>query len=110
MNTDLTFVTNEKNQNLKDRFEVLIKDTKFFDCLVGFFYTSGFYAIYKSLEATDKIRILIGISTSRQTYDLLNKAVTDLSAVPTAQAGKQQEFQFSHAETKSTKFNGAITL
>jgi len=100
MNTDLTFVTNEKNQNLKDRFEVLIKDTKFFDCLVGFFYTSGFYAIYKSLEATDKIRILIGISTSRQTYDLLNKAVTDLSAVPTAQAGKQQEFQFSHAETK----------
>ena len=47
MNTDLTFVTNEKNQNLKERFEVLIKDTKFFDCLVGFFYTSGFYAITK---------------------------------------------------------------
>lgn len=36
MNTDLTFITNEKNQNLKGRFEVLIKDTKFFDCLVGF--------------------------------------------------------------------------
>jgi len=35
MNTDLTFIINEKNQNLKDRFEVLIKDTKFFDCLVG---------------------------------------------------------------------------
>ena len=77
MNTDLTFITNEKNQNLKERFEVLIKDTKLFDCLVGFFYTSGFYAIYKSLERTERIRILIGISTSRQTIDLLQKAAKE---------------------------------
>lgn len=27
MNTDLIFIINEKNQNLKERFEVLIKDT-----------------------------------------------------------------------------------
>src|SRR3989338_2029954 len=106
MNTDLTFITNEKNQNLKERFEVLIKDTKFFDCLVGFFYTSGFYAIYKSLEATEKIRVLIGISTSRQTYDLLNRAVTDLSAC-NAHAEKQQALQFSHAETKQ-EFQGLV--
>jgi len=86
MNTDLTFITNENNQNLKERFEVLIKDTKFFDCLAGFFYTSGFYVIYKSLEKTEKIRILIGISTSRQTFDLL---------------------QFSHAETKQ-EFQGLV--
>src|SRR3989338_6767040 len=106
MSSDLTFITNEKDQNLKDRFEVLIKDTKFFDCLVGFFYTSGFYAIYKSLEATEKIRVLIGISTSRQTYDLLNRAVTDLSAC-NAQAEKQQALQFSHAETKQ-EFQGLV--
>jgi hypothetical protein len=68
MSTDLTFITNEKDQNLKERFEVLIKDTKLFDCLVGYFYTSGFHAIYKSLDKTERIRILIGISTSRQTY------------------------------------------
>lgn len=86
--TDLTFITNEANQNLKERFEVLIKDTKFFDCLVGFFYTSGFHAIYKSLEGTEKIRILIGISTSRQTFDLLS-------------------FQFSHAEAKQ-EFQGLV--
>jgi len=42
MNTDLSFITNEKNQNLKDRFEVLIKDTSFFECLVGYFYTNIF--------------------------------------------------------------------
>jgi len=90
VNTDLSFITNEENKRLKDRFEVLIKDTSFFDCLVGYFYTSGFHALYKSLEKTEKIRILIGISTNRQTYDLLvntNKP-------------RQQVIEFSHAETK----------
>jgi hypothetical protein len=71
MSSDLTFITNENNQNLKERFEDLIKDTRFFDCLVGYFYTSGFYAIYKSLEKTEKIRILIGIGTNRQVIEAL---------------------------------------
>jgi len=43
MNTDLSFITNDKKQNLKERFEVIIKDTSFFDCLVGYFYSSGDY-------------------------------------------------------------------
>jgi superfamily II DNA/RNA helicase len=90
MTTDLSFITNEKNKSLKDRFEVLIKDTAFFDCLVGYFYTSGFHALYRALEKTEKIRILIGISTNRQTYDLLDKAGKQ----------KQQVIEFSHAETK----------
>lgn len=89
-NIDLTFITNEGGQNLKQRFEVLIKDTKLFDCLVGYFYTSGFYSIYKSLESTEKIRILIGINTSRQTYDLLKAATT----------GNQQNLRFSHYEAR----------
>ena len=93
MNIDLTFITNEKNQTLKQRFEVLIKDTRFFDCLVGYFYTSGFHAIYKSLEKTEKIKILIGISTNKHTYDLLKK--------------NQQEIQFSHAEVKQ-KIEGLL--
>jgi superfamily II DNA or RNA helicase len=90
MNTDLTFITNEENQTLKERFEVLIKDSRFFDCLVGYFYTSGFHAIYKSLEETEKVRILIGIGTSKQVFDLLH----------TDPMEKQQELQFSHAEAK----------
>jgi hypothetical protein len=36
MSTDLTFITNEENRNLLERFRVLIKDTRFFDYLVGF--------------------------------------------------------------------------
>jgi superfamily II DNA/RNA helicase/HKD family nuclease len=86
-NSDLTFITNEKGQNLLERFKVLIKDTEFFDVLVGYFYTSGFYALYKSLEKTKKIRILIGISTSKRTIELIEQV-------------KQSELQFSHAETK----------
>jgi len=73
MTTDLTFITNEEGKSLKDRFNILVKDTRFFDVLVGYFYTSGFYAIYPQLEKTEKIRILIGISTNQQTYDLLQK-------------------------------------
>lgn len=82
--TDLTFITNEPGKTLKDRFEQLIKDSKFFDCLVAYFYISGFHLIYKSLENTEKIRILIGIGTSRKTYDLIRAA----------------QKQFSHFETK----------
>jgi superfamily II DNA/RNA helicase/HKD family nuclease len=85
--SDLTFITNEEGQNLLERFRVLIKDTEFFDVLVGYFYTSGFHALYKSLEKTQKIRILIGISTNRETFELI-------------QQSRQSELQFSHAETK----------
>ena len=85
--SDLTFITNEKGQNLLERFKVLIKDTEFFDVLVGYFYTSGFHALYKALEKTKKIRVLIGINTNRQTLNLIERA-------------RQQEFRFSHAETK----------
>jgi len=88
--TDITFITNEGEQSLRDRFRVLIKDTRFFDALVGFFYTSGFYALYKSLEKTERIRILIGISTSKQTFNLIQAA----------QSTVQGAFEFSHAETK----------
>ena len=90
MSSDLTFITNEKGQNLKQRFEVLIRDTKLFDCLVGYFYASGFHAVYKSLEKTEKIRILIGISTNPDTYNLMQQA----------QPVAQSALQFSSAETK----------
>jgi len=78
MTTDLTFITNENGQSLKDRFNVLIKDSRFFDVLSGYFYTSGFYAIYKSLENTEKIRILVGISTDQKAFDLFTTAKEEI--------------------------------
>src|SRR3990167_8347601 len=98
MNYDLTFINNEDSQNLKKRFEVLIKDTKFFDCLVGYFYTSGFHAIYKSLENTEKIRILIGISTNKQAIELIQKA----------NGNHQSILPYSHAEVKE-QFEQSVT-
>tara|TARA_Y100000389_G_scaffold203331_1_gene251429 strand:+ start:1065 stop:4241 length:3177 start_codon:yes stop_codon:yes gene_type:complete len=65
---DQTFITNQDGVTLKKRFSALIKDTRLFDALVGYFYTSGFKAIYPSLKVTEKIRILIGISTNYETF------------------------------------------
>ena len=36
--TDQTFITNENGQTLQARFASLIKYTKFFDVLSGYFY------------------------------------------------------------------------
>jgi superfamily II DNA or RNA helicase len=70
--TDLTFITNQDGQSLLERFKVLIKDAEFFDCLVGYFYTSGFYKLYEPLKNTKNIRILIGIGTDQQTHDFIS--------------------------------------
>ncbi len=89
MSSDLTFITNEGERSLGNRFQTLLKGhTRFFDCLVGYFYVSGFFKIHSSLEATEKIRILIGISTNKSSHDLMGQA-------------KQEELNlFSHAEAK----------
>ena len=71
---DLTFIINEPGKTLKDRFEQLIKDCREFDCIVGYFYLSGFYLLYKALEKTEKIRILIGVGTTQEIYKLLQNS------------------------------------
>ncbi|MBZ4672932.1 MAG: helicase [Deferribacteraceae bacterium] len=85
---DLTFISNEEGKTLKDRFGQLIRDSKFFDCLVAYFYISGFHALYKSLEQTERIRIIIGIGTNKQTYQLIKDAEITPSPL------------YSHSETK----------
>jgi hypothetical protein len=88
MTTDLTFITNEADKSLLDRFKVLLGgNTRFFDCLVGYFYASGFYQLIEHFEATERVRILIGISTNPETFNALESA-------------RQSEFKFSHSETK----------
>jgi len=89
--TDLTFFTNESNQTLLDRFKVTVEqNTRFFDVLVGFFKTSGFFKLYESLEKTEKIRILVGISLNRYAYELIQKAEQE----------KQLSLRLSHSEAK----------
>lgn len=89
--TDLTFFTNESDKTLLDRFKVTIEqNTRFFDVLVGFFKTSGFFKLYESLEKTEKIRILAGISINRYAYELIKKAEQE----------KQLSLRLSHSEAK----------
>jgi hypothetical protein len=98
MITDLTFFTNEKGATLLDRFKVTLENnTKFFDVLVGYFRTSGFFRLYKSLEKVEKIRILVGINVNGQTQELLTKA-----------RSSQLTIKFSHKETKDT-FSDEVT-
>jgi len=89
MSTDLTFITNEKGRSLADRFSVLLgNNTRAFDCLVGYFYLSGFRRLADPLKPTEKVRILIGLSTDQPTFELLGQA-------------KEQMLELrSHAEAK----------
>ena len=73
--SDLTFITNEQGKHLADRFAVLLgTDTRFFDCLVGYFFVSGFHRLCHALTKTEKIRILIGIKTDRVIHGLIQTA------------------------------------
>ncbi len=73
--SDLTFITNEQGKHLADRFAVLLgEDTRFFDCLVGYFFVSGFHRLRHALTKTEKIRILIGIKTDRVIHGLIETA------------------------------------
>lgn len=70
-NTDLTFFTNEPGQSLLGRFKATLKDTKFFDVLVGYFRASGFYQLYESLEDVEKIRIYFELlNTNKAKFQL----------------------------------------
>ncbi len=90
MSSDLTFITNEPGKQLRNRFGVLLgEDTRFFDCLVGYFFISGFHKLHPALAKTEKIRILIGITTDRVTYELIQTA-----------KGQQQFVLESHAKVR----------
>ena len=90
MHNDLTFFTNEPGRTLLDRFIISLENnTQFFDVLVGYFRTSGFYKVYNSLENVEKIRILVGISADNQVIELIDSARTE-----------QLELQFSSKEIK----------
>ena len=70
--SDLTFITNEPGGTLRQRFaDLLAADTSRFDCLVGYFFISGFHRLYPSLEKVEKIRILVGLRTDRSVWELI---------------------------------------
>lgn len=73
--SDLTFLTNQPGQSLLDRLATILKeDTRLFDCLVGYFYISGFFNLAPHLEKVEKVRILVGLRTDAGALQLLQAA------------------------------------
>ena len=68
------FLTNQGDNTLGKRLETILPDTHDFDCLVGYFFISGFFRIYQALEPVQKIRILIGLKNEQVVHGLLQIA------------------------------------
>ena len=68
------FLTNQGENTLSKRLETILPLTKDFDCLVGYFFISGFFRLYPALESVSKIRILIGLKNEQVVHGLIKIA------------------------------------
>ncbi len=68
------FLTNQGENTLSRRLETILPKTRGFDCLVGYFFISGFFRLYPVLESVEKIRILIGLKNEQVVHGLLQIA------------------------------------
>lgn len=105
MRNDLTFFTNEEGRTLLDRFNSILKtNTQYFDILVGYFRTSGFYNLYKAMGNIEKIRILAGLNVDSNTIEIINLAESQIAfGQPSAKEAKATftsniENEFSKSE------------
>lgn len=80
MHNDFTFFTNEPDRDLYSRFsKILNSNTQFFDVLVGYFRTSGFFKLYPAMESVEKIRVLVGLNVDRYTVKIIDQANEELA-------------------------------
>lgn len=91
MHNDLTFFTNEPERDLYSRFSTILKsNTQFFDILVGYFRTSGFFKMREAMEKVEKIRILVGLNVDKYTVKIIDKANMELKyEAPTTKQAKE---------------------
>ena len=80
VHNDLTFFTNEPERDLYSRFSKILKsNTQFFDILVGYFRTSGFFKMYEAMADVEKIRILVGLNVDKYTVKIIDKANNEIA-------------------------------
>ena len=91
--TDLTFFTNEPGQTLLDRFKATLKDTRFFDVLVGYFRSSGFYQLYQAIQPVEKTRILVGLGIDETSYATIHQYHTQTVIDFESHSNTKKEFQ-----------------
>ena len=91
--TDLTFFTNEPGQTLLDRFKATLRDTQYFDVLVGYFRSSGFYQLSEAIEPIDKVRILVGLGIDEDAYKTINQYQNQTTLDFESHYNAKKEFQ-----------------
>lgn len=80
--TDTKFFTNEPERDLYSRFSAVLRsNTQFFDILVGYFRSSGFFKMYEALKDVEKIRILIGLNVDYFTVKIIERASNETKIV-----------------------------
>lgn len=106
IHNDLTFFTNEPERDLYSRFSKILKsNTQFFDILVGYFRTSGFFKMYEAMEEVEKIRILVGLNVDKYTVKIIDKANAQIAyEAPTTKEAKE-----TFADTIEDEFNKSDT-
>lgn len=72
--TPKKFLTNQGENTLSKRLEKILPLTHDFDCLVGYFFISGFFRLYPALESVKKVRILIGLKNEQAVHGLIQIA------------------------------------
>ena len=103
VHSDLTFITNENGQNLLERFKVLIKDTECFDVLVGYFYTSGFHALY---QAPEKNKQAFTFATTKEDVELKTGKPNPLKVLVLLQNNVPDEFLEGHIAESAAHTSG----
>ena len=117
MQNDLKFFTNEPDRDLYSRFSNILKsNTQFFDVLVGYFRTSGFFRMYDAMKDVEKIRILVGLNVDKYTVKIIDKARSEISyEMPTMKEAKEYfaediEEEFNNASSTACVEQGVLTF
>lgn len=99
--TDTHIFTNKNGPTLSERLNLILKNhTQFFDVIVGYFYFTGFYKIYKSLKNVKQIRILIGMDIDNDIKNILpfNEKSTISKTVNRLKSRIKKEFEQTEEE------------
>ena len=97
--TDTHFFTNREGVTTLDRFKaILSNNTRQFDVIVGYFFVTGFYKLWQSLEDIEKIRIIVGMGTDEFTYSSVSDRLTEVEIKNEIKSLITREFE--NSETK----------
>lgn len=107
---DLTFFTNEPDRNLYERFSNILKsNTQFFDILVGYFRTSGFFRMYEAMKDVEKIRVLVGLNVDKYTVNIIDAANDEVKYNAITQKEAKDQFE-KDIETEFEKSESTLEV